>query len=221
MELKTEGIVLKKFKQGEADDVTVIFTRELGKVLVNSKSTHKMESKLKPSLELFSLNNYYLVKAKKDSRYFRLVQAETVRMFESMRMSLRKIGFSYLIVELLNKFTEIEDPHQELYDDAREIMNIVESGDYSNIENLESYFKLKILRYSGFDITKDISHLKDRNISKEMKNLLVSIMEAGDPKGLDVNYDIIRDINMLIDSYIVYVLGEDIFSSKFLRELKG
>jgi recombinational DNA repair protein (RecF pathway) len=220
VELKTEGIVLKKFKQGEADDITIIFTRDMGKVLVNSKSTRRLSSKLKPSLELFSLNKYFLVKPKKESKYFRLVQAENIKMFESMRMSLRKIGFSYLVMELLHKFTELEDPNQELYDSAMEIMNIVESGDYSNVENIESYFKLKILKVSGYDLTGDATYLHERHVTREMRTLLNSISGARDVKKLDVEYDIIREINMLIDAYIIYILGEDIFSTKFLHGLK-
>ena len=220
MELKTDGIVLKRYRQGETDDITVIFTRDMGKVLVSSKSTRKLSSKLKPALELFSLNRYVLVKGRKDSRYFTLTQAENVKMFESTRLSLRKIGFSYLVMELLNKFTEIEDPNSELFDLALDIMNIVESGDYSNVENIESFFKLRILKYSGYDLTGDAEYLREKRVAKEAKALLATILDAPDAKKLDVEYDIIRDLNMLIDSYIIYILGEDIFSARFLQGLK-
>jgi recombinational DNA repair protein (RecF pathway) len=39
MELKTDGIVLKRHRLGEKDDITFIFTRELGKVMVSSRGT--------------------------------------------------------------------------------------------------------------------------------------------------------------------------------------
>ncbi len=220
MELKTEGMVLKRFKQGESDDVTIIYTRELGKVMVNSKSTRKMESRLRTALELFSLNKYHLVKSKKDSKYFRLIQAEPVKMFESIRMSLRKIGFAYLVVELLHKFTELEDPHSDMFDIAKGIMELVESGKYSNVENIESYFKLRVLKMAGFDINVDDNYLKENHVTKEMKNLLAAISAAAEPEKLDVEYDVIREINMLIDAYMIYILGEDIFSARFLKGLK-
>ncbi len=220
MELKTEGIVLKRHRSGEKDDITFIFTRSLGKVMVSSKGTQKMSSKLRPVLELFSINNYQLLKSKKESKYFTLINAEPVNMFQNMRSSLRKIGFSYLVVELLNKFTEIEDPHEELYDAAKQIMDIVESNAYSNIENIESYFKLMILKYAGYDLSKDAQYLKDHHISREIKELFRMIQSSPDASILDVEYDVIREINMAIDAYVIYILGEDVFSTKFINGLK-
>jgi hypothetical protein len=221
MELKTDGIVLKRHRLGEKDDITFIFTRELGKVMVSSRGTRKLESRLKPVLELFSLNKYYLVKSRKDSRYFTLVQAEPIKMFQNMRLSLRKIGFCYLVVELLNKFTEIEDPHAGLFDTARNIMEIVESGDYSNIENIESFFKLKILKYSGYDLVKDAQYFREKKAEKGVRELIRGIESVPDIKNLDLDYDVIRDVNMLIDGYIIYILGEDISSSKFIMGIKN
>lgn len=221
MELKTEGIVLKRHRSGEKDDITFIFTRALGKVMVSSKGTRKLMSKLKPALELFSVNNYQLLRSKKDSKYFTLINAQPVKMFQNMRNSLRKIGFCYLVVELLNKFTEIEDPHEELYDAAKQIMDIVESNTYSNIENIESYFKLMILKYAGYDLATDALYLKDHHISREIKELFRMIQSSPDASKLDVEYDVIREINMAIDSYVVHTLGEDVFSTKFIDGLRN
>jgi DNA repair protein RecO len=157
MELKTEGIVLKRYKKGENDDITVIFTRAAGKVLVSSRSTRKMSSKLRPTLELFSLNEYHLEKRKKESQFYTLIQSKSLKMFENMRVSLRKIGFSYLVVELLNKFLQLEDGQAGLFELTKNVLHVVDSGNYINIENMESYFKLKLLELSGFDITEDTS----------------------------------------------------------------
>ena len=221
MELKTEGIVLKKQRSGEKNDITYIFTRGLGKVMVTSKGTRKLESKLNTMLELFSVNEYHLLKSKKDSKYFTLIAAKPVKMFQNMRNSLRKIGFCYLVVELLNKFTEIEDPHEELYDAAKQILDIVESNTYSNIENIESYFKLMILKYSGYDLVKDAQYIKDNHISREIIKLFVMILSSPDAAKLDVEYDVIREINMAIDAYVIHILGEDVFSTKFIDGLRN
>jgi hypothetical protein len=219
VEIKTEGIVLKRNRLGEKDDITYIFTRDIGKIMVSSRGTRKLESKLKYALELFSMNRYQLVKSRKDSKYFALITAEPINMFQNMRSSLRKIGFCYLVVELLNKFTEIEDPHPELYDSAKRIMHIVEDGSYSNIENVESYFKLAILKYAGYSLVKDTQYLKDNHIGKEIKELLTMIEQTPDIRKLDIEYDVIREINMAVDAYVIYILGEDVFSNKFINGL--
>ncbi|MEI7542492.1 MAG: DNA repair protein RecO [bacterium] len=220
MELKTEGIVLKSYRSGEKDDLTYIFTRDLGKVMVTSKGTRKSTSKLKPVLELFSINNYQLLKSKKDSRYFTLINAEPVQMFQNMRLSLRKIGFCYLVVELLNKFTEIEDPDDELYDASRQLLDMVEADNFLNIENIESYFKLMILKYAGYDIAKDTQYLKDSNISIELTELCGKIQSSPDASKLNLELTVINDINFAVDAYIIYTLGEDVFSTKFIDGLR-
>jgi hypothetical protein len=221
MELKTEGIVLKRHRSGEKDDITFIFTRSLGKIMVSSKGTRKLASKLNTMLELFSISNYHLMKSRKDSKYFTLIGAEPVKMFQNMRNSLRKIGFCYLVVELLNKFTEIEDPHEELYDAVKQIMDIVESGNYSNIENIESYFKLMILKYAGYDLDQDVLYLKEHHITMEIRELFRMILSSPDAAKLDVEYDVIREINMAIDAYVIHTLGEDVFSTKFIDGLRN
>lgn len=220
MELKTEGIVLKRYKKGENDDITVIFTRAAGKVLVSSKSTGKMSSKLRPTLELFSLNEYHLDKRKKESQLYILISSKSLKMFENMRVSLRKIGFSYLVVELLNKFLQLEDSQAGLFELTKNVMHAVDSGGYVNIENVESFFKLKLLELSGFDITEDLSFLKQRKAGSETASLLHAIRISGDPGKLDIEYDRIRELNMVIDAYIIQVLGEDISSNKFIKGLK-
>ena len=219
MELKTEGFVLKRYRKGESDDITVIFTRELGKILTVSKSTRKLKSKLKFALELFSLNGYSFVKKKRGSKYFTLVSAVPIKMFENMRVSLRNIGFSYLVVELLNKFLELEDKHEDLFDLTKEVMNVVDEGNYSNVENVESYFKLKLLKITGFSLAGDSSFMKKRKISDETTGIIRAVEMSEDASKLDVEYEDIREVNKVIDSYIVHVLGEEVVSTKFMQRV--
>lgn len=219
MELKTEGIVLKRYKSGEVDNITVIFTSDFGKVLVSSKSTQKISSKLKFSLEMFSYNNYYLIKRSRNSKFFRLIGAEPIKMFENVRKSLRKIGFAYLVVELLNKFLEIEDENRKIFELTKNVLYIIDSNLYSNVELLEIFFKIKLLKLCGFDLTKDSNYLKNKDI--KFKNSINTILDAIMPHNLKFDLNILMDINLLINSYIVNILGEDVRSSKFLESIKN
>jgi len=219
MEIKTEGIVLKRYRTGEADDITLIFTLQNGKVLVSSKGTQKISSKLKFCLEIFSYNRYHLIKKNNNSQFFRLIGAEHIKMFENIRESLRKIGFAYLVVELLNKFLEIEDESPEIFELTKTVLHIIDSDLYPNVELLESFFKLKLLKLCGFDLTKDSNYLQNKDT--RFKHSLNTILEAIMPQKLKFDFDILRDINMTINSYIINVLGEDVHSSKFLESIKS
>ncbi|MBP7792835.1 MAG: DNA repair protein RecO [Candidatus Goldbacteria bacterium] len=219
MEIKTDGIVLKRYKSGESDDITIIFTLQNGKVMVSSKSTQKISSKLRSCLEIFSYNKYHLIKKNNNSQFFKLIGAEHVKMFENIRTSLRKIGFAYLVVDLLNKFLEMEDANREIFELTRDVLHIVDSELYPNIELLESFFKLKLLKFCGFDMTKDNNYLKNKDA--KFKSNLNTILYVKEVQKLKFDFDVLKDINMLINSYIINILGEDVHSSKFLESIKS
>jgi len=219
MEIKTDGIVLKRYKSGESDDITIIFTLQNGKVMVSSKSTQKISSKLRSCLEIFSYNKYHLIKKNNNSQFFKLIGAEHVKMFENIRTSLRKIGFAYLVVDLLNKFLEMEDANREIFELTRDVLHIIDSELYPNIELLESFFKLKLLKFCGFDMTKDNNYLKNKDAN--FKSNLNTILYVKEVQKLKFDFDVLKDINMLINSYIINILGEDVHSSKFLESIKS
>lgn len=60
----TEGYVLKGVPTGEADKFYYIFTRDLGLIFANAKSVRKIESKLSPSLQDFSVGTFSFIKGK-------------------------------------------------------------------------------------------------------------------------------------------------------------
>ncbi len=60
----TEGIILSATYSKEADRVYRIFTKEFGLILAEAKGVRKIDSKLRYSLQLFSLADFSLVRGK-------------------------------------------------------------------------------------------------------------------------------------------------------------
>jgi hypothetical protein len=113
----------------------------------------------------------------------------------------------------------MEDANHEVFELTRDVLHLVDSELYPNIELLESFFKLKLLKFCGFDMTKDNNYLKNKDA--KLKSNLNVILDAKEPQKLKFGFDVLKDINMLINSYIINILGEDVHSSKFLELIKS
>lgn len=61
---KTQGIILKKQDQGEANRIFKVFCKEYGKLTMFAISERKITSKLRSGLELFSLSQLEFVQGK-------------------------------------------------------------------------------------------------------------------------------------------------------------
>ena len=106
----TQGIVLRHWPLREADRVYSILTRDLGLVRASATGVRKEESKLRSSLEPFSLSLVSLVKGKE---YWRITSA---RLEQRLSPELAQ-PFS-----LLEKLIRGEDSNPELFDTITEFL---------------------------------------------------------------------------------------------------
>ncbi len=95
----TEGYILKGVPHGEADKFYYIFTRDLGLIFAHAKSVRKIESKLSPSLQDFSIGTYSFIKGKSQ---WKITHANTVQNYydvfrrEKQKMAVCSRIFSFL-----------------------------------------------------------------------------------------------------------------------------
>jgi len=218
MEIKTDGIVLNNYIIKDNDNITVLFTEKIGKIYVISRSTKKITSKLKPTLELFSLNHYYLTRKDEKTKYFRLTQAMQICAYETIRTSLDKIYLAYLIVELLNKFLPEESQSDELFELSKYIMGKINIKNNINIDMLESFFKLKLLKLTGFNMVDNLSFLAQSKISKNIKDYVEYVThDLNKIDEISVMESTVSEANTIVDSYIMYIVDDYIKSKKLYK----
>lgn len=218
MEIKTDGIVLNNYIIKDNDNITVLFTEKIGKIYVISRGTKKITSKLKPTLELFSLNHYYLTRKDEKIKYFKLVQASQICAYETIRTSLDKIYLAYLIVELLNKFLPEESQSDDLFELSKYVLNKINLKINVNINRLESFFKLKLLKLTGFNMVDNLSFLVQSKIKKEIKDYVEYV--AHDLKNIDeisVMESTVTEANNFVDSYIMHIVDDSIKSKRIYK----
>ena len=218
MEIKTPGIILKRVSRDEQGVISSVFTEAYGKLRVTSKGTEKAKSRLRASLEVFSVSDFHLVKASENSPFYRLAGARCLTQNQELRDSLPKIASACVMAELTELFMQPEDSSPETYrllcDSLAELCACGESG----VKAVENSFKVRLLKIAGYDISAE-GALSDYNfISREEYSAIESVSagETGEAYGTVSR----EKTGEIIDAYITGVLGDSVNSIKFRAGLK-
>jgi len=99
---KTQAIVLRQRKLGEADKIITLYCAHLGKVDAVAKGVRRTKSRLAGHLEPLTLGSYLLA----EGRELDIVtQAETVEAFSALRGDLDRLSRGLYCAELLDRLT--------------------------------------------------------------------------------------------------------------------
>lgn len=109
---RADSIVLKHIEWGEADRILTLFTREQGKVRVIAKGVRKIRSRRAGHLEPFTHVAIQLA-ASKDLSI--VTQAEMIEGYLPLREDLIRMTQASYVVELLDKFTYEEGENIALF----------------------------------------------------------------------------------------------------------
>lgn len=109
---KTHGIIIKRSNLFESDRIITIYTKNKGKIKAIAKGSRKIHSKLSGNLELFCLSNFTIAEGKNIDI---ITGAQIEKCFLDLRKNLHKTRVAQYFAELIEKMTEISDPHPEIF----------------------------------------------------------------------------------------------------------
>lgn len=110
---RTEGIVVRRRDQGEADRVLTLCTPQ-GKIAVIAKGARKVRSRKAGHIELFSRSSFVVSRVK---NYWDVVsQAETIEPHAELRSDLLRGAYARYAVELADQFFAEGEGGQALFD---------------------------------------------------------------------------------------------------------
>ena len=147
------GIILSERPVREADRIYTIMTRNLGLVRAAAIGVRKEISKLRGSIEPFSLSSISFVKGKD---YWRLTSAELIRNIPAVPVIARPLA-------LIEKLVQGEAPNPELFDAVEKSVLSPELCD----EMFETNLVSKILFHLGY--------LKESDMALGKKSLIKAI----------------------------------------------
>ncbi len=145
---KALGLVLRTTDYSETSRIATIWTRELGKVRVLAKGSRRLRSNFESALDLLTVCSIVLLR-KSSGGLDLLTEAQVVERFPRLRADLAALYAAYYLAELLGDWTEDYDPHPNLFDEARETLRTLGSGEVPTGLRLLR-FEMVLLRELGY-----------------------------------------------------------------------
>lgn len=150
----TQGLVLKKSSQGEADAVLFIFTRDFGKIRAVAKGIKKESAKLKGHLELLNLSSIGFVLGKSGER---ITQAELVNFWPVLRADYEKLGAALRMAELVDRYCLTGDRDEKLWELLMKSFEELEKEPLA--QDFPAVFEKEFLKVLGYGGVLSVAHL--------------------------------------------------------------
>ncbi len=99
---KTQAIVLRQRKLGEADKILTLYTPNYGKLDAVAKGVRRPTSKLAGHVEPLTYSSFLLAQGRELDI---VTQAETIEAFTALREDLERTGYALYAAELVDRFT--------------------------------------------------------------------------------------------------------------------
>ena len=146
--LKTEGIVLRSLRYGEADRILHLYTPDRGRVSTIAKGVRKTKSRFGGRLEPFFRLNLVLYEGR--SEMLTVTSAETVAAHPRLREDARSLDGAARACEAVARVFDDGDPHSGVYHLLANELALLD-GDPSRAGRANALaFRLKLLLAAGF-----------------------------------------------------------------------
>ena len=132
----TKGFVLKKINTREADQVFTIYTKDFGKLIILSRASRKIKSKLRGGVREFNLSQIEFIQGKNQKT---LVDSFIKESFENIPKSLVKLKIGHKISSVLIRLTGKEEKDVKIWNLLRDTFKRLNENESLN-SDLKNYY---------------------------------------------------------------------------------
>jgi DNA repair protein RecO (recombination protein O) len=142
---KTNAIVLRQRKLGEADKILTLYTPNLGKLDAVAKGVRRPRSKLAGHVEPLTYSTLLLARGRELDI---VTQAQTLEVFLPLREELERTGRALYVAELVDRFTP---ERQESYPVFRLLLETLRrlAGE-DGLDIVLRFFEMRLLDHLGY-----------------------------------------------------------------------
>ena len=127
---KTQAIVLRQRKLGEADKIVTLYTAYGGRLDAVAKGVRRTKSRLAGHLEPLTLGSYLLA----EGRELDIVtQAETIDPFPGLRNDLDRLGRALYCAELVDRLTSERSESTPIFRLLHETLSYIDASSHYEI----------------------------------------------------------------------------------------
>jgi DNA repair protein RecO (recombination protein O) len=149
---KTQGIILRTYKLGEADKIAVLYTKDYGKIRAVVKGVRKPTSKLGAIIEPGSLVDFYLYRTGGELQ--KIIQAVNINGYKRLKSDLDKLNEAFAILETVDRACEDSNPSTEIFTMLTNVLKWLDTYD-KNIRLVFPAFCLKLMLIEGAGLVVD------------------------------------------------------------------
>ena len=139
------GLTLRRSPVREADLLTVIYTREHGKLELLARRAQRLTNKLMGHLEPLTLVRVSVARGRSMDQ---VTEAEVVDAFPGVKSGYENSARGLYVAELVDGFSALSAPNAELFNLVVQTLETL--GTAANADLALRYFDLQLLRLSGF-----------------------------------------------------------------------
>lgn len=228
--IKVNGIVLKKKEVGESDLLITVFSKEIGKFLLNVYGIRKSKKRSIQAFNPLSLTEFQLQSKK---NFFNLQNAELIRSFRNILKNIEKLEISLYILYVVDKIYEINDENNIFFDKLVDVLCFID--DMKNFEKGYKYYVLisflrRILTVQGVFDENELNKLMNINLIEKYNKVIQKIrVQNQNVRSIIFNYNlendvflldetekILKDVVYIYENYIKEHLNVEIKIDKFV-----
>jgi DNA repair protein RecO (recombination protein O) len=244
---RTDAIILRRQDFKEYDRLVTLFTPEYGKFTVVAKGVRRPTGRNTGHVELFTCTRMLIARGRDLGV---LNQSEMTDSFLTIREDLERAAYAHHVVELLDRFTEPEEAHPELYgllldtiariaDRAADLRIVARHYELSllalvgfqpelfdcvigheSLEPLDQYFSA----FDGGAICPEHAENNPHALPMSLPALKVLRFMQQEPfemcHKLQLNGVLHLELERILHSYIVFLLERRLKSVDFIRRLR-
>ncbi len=244
---KTEAIVLRQRKLGEADKIVTLHTPNYGKVDAVAKGVRRPKSRLGGHLEVLT---HVMVMLAQGRNLDVVTQAQAIESFSPLRDDLHRLSRALYAAELVDRFSpeRAESYHvfQLLLATLRRL-----AGPAGNVDTVLRYFEMHLLNLAGFQPQLDrcltceqpltampnyFSPMAggvlcpscgvDGGAARPLSVNALKVMRLlqngsfGEVARVRMNVALAREVELHLRAYLIHVLERDVRSASFIDRLR-
>jgi len=142
---KTEAIVLRQRKLGEADKIVTLYTPNYGKLEAVAKGVRRTKSRLAGHLEVLTYTSVMLAQGRNLDV---VTQAQAVESFASLRDDLHRLSRAIYVAELVDRFSPEGAESYHIFQLLLTTLRRLAAGAPADV--VVRHFEMQLLNLAGF-----------------------------------------------------------------------
>jgi len=173
---RTQGLVLQKEEQGDADLLFTVYTKDFGKLKILGKAIRKISSKLRAGAEIFYLSEVEFIQGKTHKT---LTGTILIKKFTNIKADLKRLRIAYKISGILDDLVKNQESDEEIWRLLRETfkkLNRIETTGVK-LELLYYYFFWNLVSLLGYRPELRTDSICGKKIDSDLAKILKIIIK--------------------------------------------